>query len=104
MSLMSFWALNMANGEVEVKFKAYIKGGKHIITIDNDKSLMVMFELNGDGVDHIDLYVDISLLVYVPSDKETITRQCPDESTILNSSLSDNGLFEVEIQYEGSEI
>ena len=38
--------LEFMEREVEIKFKAYIRGGEHIINVDNDKSLMDMFRLN----------------------------------------------------------
>ena len=52
--------------EVEIKFKAYIRGGEHIVNVDNDKSLMEMFRLNTNQNKHVDPYVDLEVLVYVP--------------------------------------
>ena len=51
---------------VEIKMKAYIKGGKHILKVDSDISLMKMFELNIILKDHIDLYIDVQVVMFVP--------------------------------------
>ena len=45
--------------------KAYIRGGEHILKMDNNKSLLKMFELKTNTNDHIDLYDDIQDVVFV---------------------------------------
>ena len=75
-----------AQREVEMKMRTHIKGGEHIITTDSDRSLMDMFEQNGDGADHIDLFVDISLLVHVPTETEQRQDAINSIIVILNSS------------------
>ena len=69
-----------------MKMRTHIKGGEHIITTDSDRSLMDMFEQNGDGADHIDLFVDISLLVHVPTETEQRQDAINSIIVILNSS------------------
>ena len=54
--------------EVEIIIKALIQGGKHIIKVDSDRSLMKMFELNTSCEDPIDLFVDIKVVSFVPPD------------------------------------
>ena len=93
-----------AQKDVEVQMRAYIRG-EHIITVESNKSLMDLFELNGDGANHIDLYVKIYLLVIVSP--ETEQGQRANESTTEISSSSEvevqgrfvDGLFDVQIQF-----
>ena len=54
-----FLGIEYGAREFEISMKAYVRGKNHRIKVVNDKSLMKMFKLNGNGDDHIDLYVDI---------------------------------------------
>ena len=47
--------------------ETYIKRRKYKLKVDSDKSLMKMFELNTSTDDHIDLYVDVQVVMFVPS-------------------------------------
>ena len=69
--------------EVEIKFKAYIRGGEHIVNVDNDKSLMEMFRLNTNQNKHVDPYVDLEVLVYVPPYDDSKAASLGNEDTMI---------------------
>lgn len=92
--------------------EAYIGEGIHIFKVDNDKSLIKMFKLNKNVDEHIDLYVDISVLGDVPLEKEqyndsTIEISNNDEDEVdkgnKGTHLDDDGqFFDVQIEGVGS--
>ncbi|PON35002.1 hypothetical protein TorRG33x02_352350, partial [Trema orientale] len=80
--------------EVQVKMNAYIKGGEIIIKVDNDQTMMKMFDLNTNNNDHIDLHVDIEVMMFVPPEPDNI---------VVISSGDEEELFDIQLDDEENE-
>ena len=69
--------------EVEISMNAHIRGGEHIMKVNNDSSLMKMFDLNTNPNQCIDLYVGNQVMVFIP--RKPYAKDSNDETIKISS-------------------